>query len=61
MLVTLVVGSLLGEWLEYSDNHLLNSFFFPFLLWVLEFGQRLCNRQATDSGQGEEANGAGLH
>lgn len=36
MLVTLIVNSLPGEWLGYSDNHLLNSFFFLFP--IMSFG-----------------------
>lgn len=44
MLVTLVMGSLPGECLRYSDNHLLNSFFF--FLSYYEFWN-LANDYAT--------------
>lgn len=44
MLVTLVMGSLPGEYLRYSDNHLLNSFFF--FLSYYEFWN-LANDYAT--------------
>lgn len=61
MLVTLTMDSLPGEWLGYSDNHLLNSFFF-FPLSYYDFWN-LANDYATGrqlTGRGE-ANGSGLH
>ena len=50
MLVSLNMDSLPREWLEYLDNHLLNSFFFPFP--INDFWS-LANNNATGKQQTE--------
>lgn len=59
MLVSLNVDSLPGEWLGYLDNHLLNSFCFPFPIMI--FGTWPKTMQQASNRLREKANSAGLH
>lgn len=59
MLVSLNMDSLPGEWLGYLDNHLLNSFYFPFPIMI--FGTWPKTMQQASNRLREKANSAGLH
>ena len=59
MLVSLNMDSLPREWLEYLDNHLLNSFFFPFPIMI--FGAWPTTMQQASNRLRGKANSAGLY
>lgn len=59
MLVSLNMDSLPRECLGYLDNHLLNSFFFPFPIMI--FGAWPTTMHQAGSRLREKANSAGLH
>lgn len=57
--VSLNMDSLPREYLGYLDNHLLNSFFFPFLIMI--FGAWPTTMQQAGCRLREKAHSAGLH